>query len=188
MDTTTILTIVGIVVAVVIGIWQIQLARKQIHLSKNQTSNSTKLQNSKSELNPESDEQISSDGGQHAINQNSPTNEARYREKPYPGEIFHLTNQLPLIQRSEARNNYIGLKVKWRGTIQNLYLANNDLVALVLDVKDHDTSAYVRFKVKILECPELKNAKDGDGIWVWGEIKSVGNVDIELSNCQIELD
>jgi hypothetical protein len=187
MDTATILTIIGIVVAVVIGIWQIQLARKQIHLSKNQASDLTKSQNSKNGLSAKIDEQISSEE-QDAINQNHPTNEGRYREQPYPGEIFHLTNQLPLIQRSEARNNYVGLRVKWRGTIQNLYLDSNNFVAFVLDVKDHDVSAYVRFKVKNSEYPELRNAKDGDGIWVYGEIKSVGNVDIELSNCRIELD
>jgi len=140
MDTTTVLTIIGIVVAIVIGIWQIQLARKQIHLSRSQTSDLTKLHNSTNELSAKTDEQNSSEDKQDAMNQDSSTNEGRYREQPYPGEIFYLTNQLPLIQRSEARNNYVGLRVKWRGTIQNLYLDNNDLIALTLDINDHDTS------------------------------------------------
>ena len=134
------------------------------------------------------DEESPLKDGQVTFNQVSPINEGRYREQPYPGEIFYLTNQLPLIQRSEARNNYVGLRVKWRGTIQNLYLDNGDVVALVLDANDHDTSAYIRFKVNISEYPELRNAKNGDEIWVYGEIKSVGNADIELLNCRIELD
>ena len=188
MDTTTVLTIIGIVVAIVIGIWQIQLARKQIHLSKDQTSDLTKLHNSTERLSAKTNKESSLKGEQDIPHQDSPTNEGRYRDQPYPGEIFYLTNQLSLIQRNEARNNYVGLRVKWRGKIQNLYLDNSDVVALVLDVNDHDTSAYIRFKVKISEYPELRNAKNGDGIWVYGEIKSVGNADIELLNCRIELD
>jgi len=81
MDTTTLLTIIGIVVAVVIGIWQIQLARKQIHLSRNQTSNLTELHISTKETNAKTDEQISTEDEQDAIDQISPTREGRYREQ-----------------------------------------------------------------------------------------------------------
>jgi len=98
MDTTTILTIIGIIVAIVIGVWQIQLARKQIHLSKNQTSDLNKLHNSTKGLSAKTDEESSLKGEQNKIKQDSSTNESRYREQPYPGEIFYLTNQLPLIQ------------------------------------------------------------------------------------------
>jgi hypothetical protein len=169
MDTTTILTIIGIVVAIIIiGIWQIQLARKQIHISKSQARNLAKpLMTAVKE---------------------TKTDESEYREQPYPGEIFNITNQLPLIQRHEARNKYAGVKVKWRGTIQNLYLDGNNLVALMIRVDDHGTFTYVRCKVKISEYPEVKIAKDGHGIWVYGEIKEVGNTDIELTKCKIKID
>ncbi len=174
MDTTTILTITGIVVAIIIGVWQIQLARRQIHVSKGQTRNSTQQQNSANI--------------QNAITEGTKFNETEYREQPYPGEIFNITNQLPLIQRHEARNKYAGLRVKWRGAIRNLYLEDDELVALTIRVDDHDTFTYVQCKVKISEYPEVKIAKDGHGIWVYGEIKYIGNTDIELTNCKIKLD
>ncbi len=103
MDTSTTLTVIGIIVAIIIGVWQIQLVRKQIHLSKNPSSSLEENQN-------------------HVGRNNSKFDENEYREKPYPGETFNITNQLPLIQRHEARNRYTGIKVKWHGTIQNLYL------------------------------------------------------------------
>ncbi len=161
MDTTTILTIIGICVAIVIGVWQIQLARNQIHLSKNQSSGRN----------------------------NSKLNENEYREKPYPGEIFNITNQLPLLQRHEARNKYAGIKVKWHGKIQSLYLERHDIIALTIWAENYDnTSTSVYFKIKISKHPEVKAAKDGDRLWVFGEIKYVDNADIELKNCEIKLD
>lgn len=173
MDSTTILTIIGIIVAFIIGIWQIQLTRKQIHISKSQTST----------IQPQNSTNIPK-----AITTDTKVEKTKYREQPLPGEIFTITNQLPLIQRHEARNKYAGLKVKWRGTIQNLYLDDNNLVALTIRVDDHGTFTYVRCKVKVLEYPEVKMAKDGHGIWVYGEIKEIGNTDIELTNCKIKLD
>lgn len=161
MDTSTTLTVIGIFIAAVIGVWQIQLARKQIHLSKNQSLGRN----------------------------NSKLNENEYREKPYPGEIFNVTNQLPLLQRHEARNRYAGIKVKWHGKIQNLYLETPDVVALAIRVDNYDnTSTSVYFKIKISKHPEVKAAQDGDMLWVFGEIKYVDNADIELKNCEIKLD
>ncbi len=161
MDTPTTLTIIGIFVAIVIGVWQIQLARNQIHLSKNQFS-----------------------GGK-----NSKFDENEYREKPYPGEIFDITNQLPLLQRHEARNKYAGIKVKWHGAIEGLYLEKSDIVVLTIGANNHNNrSTSVRCKIKISRHPEVKAAKNGDGLWVFAEIKYVDNADIELKNCEIKLD
>jgi len=174
MDITIILTIIGIVVAIVIGLWQIILARQQILISKNQMSDSTETQNLVT--------------NQKATAKKSKINKREYREQPYPGEIFNVTNQLPLIQRHEARNKYVGLKVKWRGTIQNLYLEANDFVALTVAITDHDTITPIYFKVKPSEYPEVKIAKNGHGILVFGEIESVGNIDVHLKNCKIDLD
>lgn len=150
------------------------MARKQIHISKSQINNSA--------------QQKDSANIQKAATKDTKIDEPEYREQPYPGEIFNVTNQLPLIQRHEARNKYAGLRVKWRGSIQNLYLDDNNLVALTVRVDDHDMFTYVRCKVKISEYPEVKIAKDGHVVLVNGEIKYIGNTDIELTNCKIKLD
>ena len=200
MDIITLLTVIALVIAVIIGIRQIQLARKQIDVSKDQTNNTSRVQ----EITKEDDQpKVHADNNSVAvgkieiggdINGNitigstyyATVEEGKYRERPYPREIFEQINGLPLSQKEQAGNSYIGLKVKWRTVLKVISNKKSNLVEL--SMWDRDNYPWVYCIVSLSEYPEIKIAKDGHRMWVEGEISSIEDGGFHLVNCSLKID
>ena len=178
MDIAVTLTIIGIVVAIIIGIWQIWLTRKQIHLSKTSPTHVSTLQETNTEK-----ESSSAQADNHSIavgkievngpvsgsitigNSYPPAIEAnistltnnvatgnKYRERPYPHEIIDEIDQLPVFQKEQGQSNYVGLKVRWHTTLSNIIRVKDNNFTLMM--RGQDKFPWVCCEVDVLEYPE----------------------------------
>ncbi len=203
MDTSTIITIIGIAVAIIIGIWQIWLARKQIRLSETPTNKGAKQSSvqtdnhsiavGKIEIGVPVSGNIIIDNTHHttieeiALNQTLfETSENKYRERPYPNEIINEIDELPIFQKETACNNYIGLRVRWQTSLFTIRKVRENFFELMM--KDRGNYPWIYCTVNILEYPELKIIKEGHSIWIDGEISTIYNNDIHLINSKIRVE
>jgi hypothetical protein len=145
--------VVGIFVAVIIGAWQIHLAKKQQQAPTTIVMNTpgTKLDN---------------------------TQDTQYKERPLPSEVIDQINNLPVLQQTSASSSYIGIKVIWQTTLCTIDIRKvekKDIAHLMM--RDRGTYPWIYCDVELSNYPELKIMKEGHEIWVRGEIKEVdGNV------------
>jgi len=160
MDIPLILTIVGILIALVIGAWQVYLAIKQIEITKQGQKNIASIQTTTA---------------QHS----------EHRKQPYPKELISEIDKLPLAQQEQARRNYIGLKVEWQATLYSVTSKEGNIARLMM--LDRGNYPWIHCEVDVSNYPELKIAREGHGLWVAGEIAEVGANSIKLVNCQIRL-
>lgn len=161
MEQAVLLTIIGIIAAVVIGGWQIHLAQRQMQISKLEMERASERQET-APANPE------------------------YRTQPYPSEIFREIGQLPLAQQDQACLSYVGLKVSWRTVLEAVHVKNQNRARLM--ILDRGNYPWICCEVDFSEHPEAKIAKKGHGIWVKGEIAEVGASEITFVKADLTFD
>jgi hypothetical protein len=165
MDLTTTLTVIAIVIAVIIGLWQIYLARKQIQHSRSLIVNIEQKETTALS-------EVANDAN-------------KYVNRPYPIEIIEQINKLPLIQKRDAEKSYVGLRVNWETTLSDLYPHEPGIYRLAL--QDRGRYPWIFCNIDISKYPEIKIALAGQKLWVRGEIAEVDGHTIHLVNCEIRV-
>lgn len=169
MEPLVVLGIIGIIVAVLIGAWQIHLARRQIQTSQLKGDDTSQLKGDDTSCRPET----------LAAN-------PEYRMQPYPRDIFDAIGQLPLAQQALVRASYVGLKVSWRTTLEVVTPDEQNRARLMM--LDRGSYPWVYCEVDFLEHPEAKIARKGHGLWVNGEIAEVWMGTITLVKADVAFD
>ena len=103
-----------------------------------------------------------------------------YKKDPLPGEIFEQIEKAGILNKDMAAR-YVGLKVEWLLTIDNLYRVKGDIydVALVYGLP----LPMVLCRVDFSKYPEFKTVRLKSQVWVTGEIYEVSLTYIALKGC-----
>ena len=111
-----------------------------------------------------------------------------YSIHPTPKEIADEIDSLPPYQQVEAEKNYIGLKVKWDVSLSLVHHRDDNEVILSCTTKGY--SRYVKFKSSLEKYPEIKIAKEGQKITVYGAIERISpdgsGFDIDAHNLELK--
>ena len=123
------------------------------------------------------------------IPQQSEEPSTEYREHPSPSEIKDEIRRQPLLQQENTGDSFIGLKVQWHLKLNIIYSTNSDSNIIRIGLEE-ESNLYpdVRCDIDIREHPEIKRAKEGDGVFVKGEISRVEWHSIDLIDCIVEFD
>jgi hypothetical protein len=113
----------------------------------------------------------------------------KYREHPSPTEIKNEIEVQPLLQQKNTGDSFVGLKVQWQLILASIDTSYSDpnMITLVL-WEESSLFPDVKCDIDIREYPESNRAKQGDGVFVKGEISKAEKYHIELINCTVEFD
>jgi hypothetical protein len=98
---------------------------------------------------------------------------------PTPKGISEELARLPPFQRTAAENNFIGICVKCNLSLSLVHTRDNDKVVLSCHAEGY--SRYVSIATSLAQYPEIRIAKRGQAITVFGVITG-----IESSGPQVE--
>ena len=169
MEPSVVLGIITLIVYVLIGGWQIYWARRQVQTSQ-----------------PKGDGTSQPKGNGTSRHQETMAADPEYRMQPYPRDILHEIDQLPVAQQGRARANYVGLKVSWHTTLEVVTPDEQNRARLMM--YDRGNYPWVLCEVDFLEHPEAKIARKGHGLWVNGEIAEVWMGTITLVKADVAFD
>jgi|ERR1700731_3078008 len=111
----------------------------------------------------------------------TPGPDVAYSETPSPYEIKKQLLALPVFQRKAAASSYLGLRVRWKGTLLELdelwphynKVASSGDATHDLYLLGEDKGGIVKMYVNIERFPRLKISHEGTGIQVSGTIGHV---------------
>jgi hypothetical protein len=91
-------------------------------------------------------------------------------------QIIDEVNELPLFQKSQASENYSGIRVSWTGYLKRIMEDPRDKSKIRVNLKteqDHISGYNFWFSVALEQFPEIKVLKENSAIQVMGKISSV---------------
>jgi len=107
---------------------------------------------------------------------------------PSPEEIYKDIESRPLFQQKDAMEYYIGLKVKWQLCLSSISMLDEETARVSMGTGTLSSIVNISCFVEISHYPQLKVAKQGLVIWVSGEISSIDQLGIVLSNVSLEFE
>lgn len=181
MDLAIILSIIGLVVAVIIGAWQIILARKQL-----QTNDPKTLPNELRHL-PTGKPALVLPAGKLALDLPvqvaTPPFQPEYKTHPSAKQIISTLDQMPPLQRVNGAMAYGGIKVQWLVEFYSAReLPNGELLMSTLYEGSYP---WVYGYPDLTKYPELKITHKGQQLWIAGEIETVRANEIDLKDVQL---
>jgi hypothetical protein len=100
-----------------------------------------------------------------------------------PDQIIKEIDARPPFQRTEAAQNYIGMKVTWRLTFYSVRLINDTKARLML--KDRGSYPWIYCDIDIPDYPAIKITQEGAELRVSGRIADVADNVITLTDVSI---
>jgi hypothetical protein len=107
-----------------------------------------------------------------------------YSDTPSPSDIRKQLRALPLFQRKAVASSYLGLKVRWKGTLAQLeelpphynQVSDSGDATHDLRLRDEGLGDMVRTYVNIERFPRLKISHEGTRIEIFGTISYVSDL------------
>ena len=102
--------------------------------------------------------------------------------------IMETIEKTPPLQREQAAENFIGIKVDWETSLSSASRDDKDMVSLLLEVRDLTKTRHAglaRCTVPLHRYRELAVLPEGIRIRVQGEIEKVDTLFISLKNVRL---
>lgn len=177
MDVDVVLTIVGLVIAVVIGVWQIYLAYPK--RSDEKPSSNAIAQKATEDVT------VGNQSMNHGLKQSASSNLGDDFSSPSPMEIIEQIKSLPLAQQASARKSYEGLKVYWQVTLQAAHEASGGRTRLM--TLAGNVYPWVILEVDLSSQMEILLSKKETPLVVTGAIQKVENHTFYLDGAHVAL-
>ena len=112
-------------------------------------------------------------------------------EEPRPPQIIADIQAAPLLEQTRAAKAYVGLKVRWRVTFEEVIRAGFQLDLMLQDpasLRPGVPFAWVVCSVRRGKYPQMGGMVQHTPLWVTGQIKSIKSEMITLQNAVLEFD
>jgi len=97
-----------------------------------------------------------------------PFDQATFRARPLPREINDQIESVPVVHQENRAQEFVGLKVQWKTTLQSARPVDNKTIHLML--LDRGSHPWVVCDVPKDLYPDLLLARRGTAVWVAGKI------------------
>jgi hypothetical protein len=104
-------------------------------------------------------------------NKKWPFDENEFKIKPFPRDIVKEVDSVPPFQVNEKERSYIGLKIQWKCTLQDIKKRNGD--EILISFLDRGNYPWIYCNVSTNQYPEFKILKKGESAWVAGKIEEI---------------
>ena len=112
-------------------------------------------------------------------------------EEPRPPQIIAAIQAAPLLEQPRAAKAYVGLKVRWRVTFEEVIVSGLMLELMLQDPASLRPSvpfAWVMCSVRRSKYPQLNGMAQHMPLWVTGQIRSIKSEMITLQNAVLEFE
>jgi hypothetical protein len=112
-------------------------------------------------------------------------------EEPRPPQIIAAIQAAPLLEQTRAAKAYVGMKVRWQVTFEEVIVSGLMLDLMLQDpasLRPGTPFAWVLCSVRRGKYPQLNGMVQHTPLWVSGQIQSVKSEMITLKNPQIEFE